>query len=76
MVKRIITAAIAIPIGVLILVLDNPHLITAVVTFFSVAAVYEILNVTKYIQHKFCLTICYFKYKAYKLQFCENAAKM
>lgn len=52
MVKRIITAAIAIPIGVLILILDNPHLIAAVVTFFSVVAVYEILNITKYIQHK------------------------
>lgn len=52
MVKRILTAAVAIPIGILILVLNNPHIIAAVVAFFSVAAVYEILNVTKYIQHK------------------------
>lgn len=52
MVKRIITAAVAIPIGILILVLNNAHVIAAVVAFFSVAAVYEILSVTKYIQHK------------------------
>ena len=52
MLKRIITAAVAIPIGILILVLDNPHIIAAVISFFSVVSVYEILSATKYIQHK------------------------
>lgn len=52
MVKRIITAAVAIPIGILILVLNNPHIIAAVISLFSVISVYEILNATKYIQHK------------------------
>ncbi len=52
MVKRLITAAVAIPIGILILVMNNAHVIAAVIAFFSVAAVFEVLNATKYIQHK------------------------
>ncbi len=73
MVKRIITAAIAIPIGILILVLNNAHIIAAVISFFSCTAVYEVLNAKKYIQHKsisaislafsvvFPLLLCYVK---------------
>lgn len=34
MVKRLITAAVAIPIGILILVLNNAHIIAAVIAFF------------------------------------------
>ncbi len=52
MVKRLITAAIAIPIGILILVLNNAHVIAAVISIFSAIAVYEVLNATKFIQYK------------------------
>ena len=73
MVKRLITAAVGIPLGILILVLDNAHVVAAVVAFFVVAAVYEILKSTKFIEHKavsaigiifsliFFLLLCYDK---------------
>ena len=48
MAKRLITAAVGIPIGVLILVLNNPHVIAVVTTLLSVVAVYEVLSAAKY----------------------------
>lgn len=52
MVKRLITAAIGIPIGVFILWLNNPHLLAGVCALLSVIAVYEILSAAKYLSHK------------------------
>lgn len=52
MVKRLITAAIGIPIGVFILWLNNPHLLAGVCALLSVIAVYEILSAAKYLAHK------------------------
>lgn len=72
MVKRLITAAIAIPIGILILVLNNAHIVAAVVSFFSVVAVYEILNATKYIQHKSISAISLITSLGLPLLFCYN----
>ncbi len=52
MVKRLITAAIGIPIGVFILWLNNAHLMAGVCALLSVLAVYEILGAGKYLAHK------------------------
>lgn len=52
MAKRLLTAAVGIPLGILILVLDNAHIVAAVMAFFTITAVYEILKSTKYIEHK------------------------
>ena len=52
MVKRIITAAVGIPIGVFILVLNNAHILAGVTALLSVMAVHEILTAAKYSQHK------------------------
>ncbi len=52
MVKRLITAAIGIPIGIFILYLNNAHLMAGVTALLSVLAVYEILSVKKYTAHK------------------------
>ena len=40
MAKRLITAAIAIPIGVFIVILDNPHVLAVVTALLSVIAVF------------------------------------
>lgn len=52
MVKRLITAAIGIPIGIFVLYLNNKDLMAGVTAILSVAAVYEILSVRKYTAHK------------------------
>lgn len=52
MLKRILTAVIAIPIGVLVLVLNNPHIIGAVTAALGTVAVYEVLSAAKYTKCK------------------------
>ncbi len=52
MAKRLISAAIAIPFGVLIIVLNNELLYYIAMTAFSVLAVYELLVATKYLKNK------------------------
>ena len=52
MIKRIITAAVGIPIGVFILMLNNAHILAGVTALLSVMAVHEILGAAKYSQHK------------------------
>lgn len=52
MAKRIISAAIAVPIGIIVLALDNIPLFIVVFSALSVVAVYELLVATKYIKNK------------------------
>lgn len=52
MVKRLITAAIGIPIGIFVLYLNNKDLMAGVTAILSVVAVYEILSALKYTEHK------------------------
>lgn len=52
MVKRIITAAVGIPIGIFILYLNNAHILAGVTALLSVMAVHEILTAAKYSEHK------------------------
>ncbi len=52
MAKRLITAAVAIPIGILIIWLQNALLYTVIISALSVMATYEILCTTKYVQNK------------------------
>lgn len=52
MVKRLITAAIGIPIGIFVLYLNNKDLMAGVTAILSVVAVYEILSAFKYTEHK------------------------
>lgn len=52
MAKRLITAAIAIPIGVFIVILDNPHILAVVTALLSVIAVFELLSAAKYTAHR------------------------
>lgn len=52
MVKRLITAAIGIPIGIFVLYLNNKDLMAGVTALLSVVAVYEILSALKYTEHK------------------------
>lgn len=52
MAKRLITAAVGIPIGVLILVLNNPHVLAVVTTILSVIAVFEVLSAAKYTKYR------------------------
>ncbi len=52
MAKRLITAAIGIPIGIFILYLNNAHLMAGVCALLSVISVFEILTVKKYTSHK------------------------
>ena len=49
MVTRIVTALVAIPIGILIVALNNEILYYVAMTAFSVIAVYEMLVTTKYL---------------------------
>lgn len=53
MVTRIGTALVAIPIGILIIALNNEVLYYVAMTAFSVIAVYEMLVTTKYLKNKF-----------------------
>lgn len=53
MVTRIVTALVAIPIGILIIALNNEVLYYVAMTAFSVIAVYEMLVTTKYLKNKF-----------------------
>ena len=53
MVTRIVTALVAIPIGILIIALNNEILYYVAMTAFSVIAVYEMLVTTKYLKNKF-----------------------
>ena len=52
MVTRIVTALVAIPIGILIIALNNEVLYYVAMTAFSVIAVYEMLVTTKYLKNK------------------------
>lgn len=52
MIKRLITAAIGIPIGIFVLYLNNKDLMAGVTAILSVVAVYEILSALKYTGHK------------------------
>lgn len=52
MAKRLMTAAIGIPIGIFILYLNNPHIMAGICAVLSVCAVYEILSAAKYIEFK------------------------
>lgn len=70
MAKRLITAAVGIPLGILVLVFNNEHLIAAVLAFFAVTAVYEILKSTKYIEHKVISAISLVSTLAFMALFC------
>lgn len=52
MAKRIISAAIAIPLGILVIALNNELLYYIAMSLFSVLAVYELMVATKYIGNK------------------------
>ena len=52
MLRRIVTALIAVPLGILALVIDFVPLYIAIFAVFSVIAVYEMLLATKYIDNK------------------------
>ena len=52
MAKRIISAAIAIPLGILIIAINSELLYYIAMTVFSVLAVYELLVATKYLKNK------------------------
>lgn len=52
MAKRLISAAIAVPIGILIIWLSNVMLYTVVIAVLSVIATYEIFCATKYVKEK------------------------
>ncbi len=58
MAKRLITAAIAVPLAIGVLLLDNSMVFMVALTFFSAVAVYEMLIATKYIQNKPIAIIC------------------
>ena len=52
MAKRIISAAIAIPLGILIIAINSELMYYIAMTVFSVLAVYELLVATKYLKNK------------------------
>ena len=52
MAKRIISAAVAIPVGILIIALNNELLYYIAMSLFSAAAVYELLVATKYLKNR------------------------
>ncbi len=58
MVKRILTAVIALPLVILLLWLDNPVLMMAGMTIVSVISVGEILLATKYFSNKGIAAVC------------------
>lgn len=76
MAKRLLTAAIAIPIGILILVLNNSHVLAGVTTFLSVVAVYEILSAAKYNKKYRSITVLSLVFSAFvPLAFCYDAIR-
>ncbi|MDR1754548.1 MAG: phosphatidate cytidylyltransferase [Eubacterium sp.] len=52
MLRRIITAAVAIPVAIVIILLNNLYLYCAVVAALSAIAVYEMLLATEYLKNK------------------------
>lgn len=52
MAKRLITAAVGVPIGIFILVLNNAHILAAVTAVLSAIAVFEVLSAAKYTKFK------------------------
>ena len=85
MVTRIVTALVAIPIGILIIALNNEVLYYVAMTTFSVIAVYEMLVTTKYLKNKFTSAVSlifaaitpiifWIEPKADLLRFCCNNA--
>ncbi|MBR4305345.1 MAG: CDP-archaeol synthase [Ruminiclostridium sp.] len=52
MAKRILSAAIAIPVGLFIIILNNELVYYIALTLLSVMAVYELFMATKYLQNK------------------------
>lgn len=52
MAKRLISAAIAIPLGLVIIILNNELLYYIAMTLLSVVAVYELFMATKYLKNK------------------------
>jgi len=72
MAKRLMTAAIGIPIGIFILYLNNPHIIAGICAILSVCAVYEILSAAKYIEHKAVSAISMTFSFVLPLLFCYN----
>ncbi len=52
MATRIISAAVAIPVGILIIALNNELLYYIAMSLFSAAAVYELLVATKYLKNR------------------------
>lgn len=58
MAKRIITAAIAVPLVLAVLLLDNSLLIVIAMAVASVLATYEILIATKYLKNKAITATC------------------
>lgn len=51
MAKRLISAAIAVPLGILVIYIDNIYLLVSILSALSVLAVYEIFVATKYLQN-------------------------
>ncbi len=51
MAKRLISAAIAIPLGILVLYIDNVYVLTALISVLSALATYEIFVATKYLKN-------------------------
>ena len=58
MVKRIISAAIGIAIGVSILIFDNKIIYTAAISFFGAVGVWEIIHAVKCDKHRFLMWLC------------------
>ena len=52
MAKRLLSAAIAIPIGLVVVILNNELVYYIAMTLLSVAAVYELFMATKYLKNK------------------------
>ncbi len=52
--KRLITAAVGIPVAILIIVLGSitPHVLSAVTDLFSILAVYEVVSAAKYTRYR------------------------
>ena len=75
MAKRLITAAIAIPIGVFIVILDNPHVLAVVTALLSVIAVFELLSAAKYTTHRTITSISLLYSVILPLMFCYEAVR-
>lgn len=75
MVKRLITAAVGIPIGIFILYLNNAHILAGVTALLSVVAVHEILTASKYSEHKAVTVISIVFSFVLPLVFCYDEMK-